>query len=87
MLGDTIPGENPGDPVQRVETWVSLPRELEPTWWRDKGKFHDPVVKLVRALYGHPDSGGYWEQKCSDSLTKCGWKLIDEAYNLSLIHI
>ena len=50
-----------------------------PNWWTQK--FGDPVVRLVRALYGHPDSGGYWEQKCSDGLKKCGFERIDEAYN------
>ena len=25
LLGETLPGPNPGDPSQWVETWVSLP--------------------------------------------------------------
>ena len=25
------------------------------------------------ALYGHPDAGGFWEQRCEDVVTKCGW--------------
>ena len=28
LLGDIIPGSNPGDPDQYVETWVSLTEEL-----------------------------------------------------------
>ena len=26
--------------------------------------YDDPVCPLVLALYGHPDSEGYWEQHC-----------------------
>ena len=79
LLGETIPGPNPCDQVQRVETWVVIPEESRPTWWKDH--FYDPVVRLVRALYGHPDSGGYWELKCSAALTASGFVLIDEAFN------
>ena len=38
------------------KTWIELPPELRPKWWRQK--FVKPVVLLVRALYGHPDAGG-----------------------------
>jgi len=41
-----------------VDTWISLPPELQPPEWK-KLPFRDPVVKLVKALYGHPDSGGF----------------------------
>ena len=34
------------------KTWIELPPELRPKWWRQK--FVKPVVLLVRALYGHP---------------------------------
>ncbi len=40
-----------------VTTWVRLPPEQWPASWAG---MHDPVCKLVFALYGHPDSGGYW---------------------------
>ncbi|CAE7815308.1 unnamed protein product [Symbiodinium sp. CCMP2456] len=36
-------------------TWVRLPKERWPPEWQ--GKYHDPVVRLVLALYGHPDAG------------------------------
>eukprot|EP00971_Amphidinium_carterae_P288347 5724449-Amphidinium_carterae.1 len=34
-------------------TWVRLPRDRWPESWK---KYRDPVVPLIRALYGHPDS-------------------------------
>ena len=47
------------------ETWITLPREQ----WREswKGKFTCPMVKLKKALYGHPDSGGFWEIHCENA--------------------
>ena len=44
-------------------TWVRLPRERWPASWVKQG-FRDPVCPLRLALYGHPDSGGYWEKHC-----------------------
>ena len=42
------------------QTRIELPPELQPAWWRQK--FARPVVLLLRALYGHPQAGGLWEQ-------------------------
>ena len=50
-----------------LETWIALPQEAWPDeWWNDDGspRFVRPVVRLIRALYGHPDAGTCWEQKC-----------------------
>jgi hypothetical protein len=60
-----------------VETWISLPPELWPKEWKDL-PFRDPVVKLVRALYGHPDSGGLWERHLRAALIKCGFTELNE---------
>ena len=40
------------------------------------GKYRDPLVRLKLALYGHPDSGGYWEQKCDSHPQQVGFKPI-----------
>ena len=40
-----------------IFTWVSLPEHRQPVHW--KGKYDNPVVLLVLALYGHPQSGGF----------------------------
>ena len=54
-----------------AETWVSLPENRWPAHW--VGKCHRPVVKLVLALYGHADAGGFWEAHCEEKLTSIGW--------------
>ena len=43
-------------PYSGVPTWVEMDEEFWPPEW--KGKYVNPVVRLVRALYGHPDAGG-----------------------------
>ena len=43
--------------------WVELPEDAWPDDV-DFRKFRRPVVRLVKALYGRPDSGTMWEQHC-----------------------
>ena len=43
-----------------VPTWLRLPNNRWPSHW-SKQCIH-PIVPLVLALYGHPDSGGLWEK-------------------------
>ena len=62
---------------------VRLPEERWPKGWR--GKYKDPVVNLVLALYGHPDSGGFWEQHCENMLKEAGFHLVFPAAWLSLL--
>ena len=38
-------------------TWVRLPRHRWPKHW--EGKHKDPVIRMILALYGHDDAGGY----------------------------
>ena len=40
-------------------TWISLPPELWPPGW--KGRFSKPMVRLIKSLYGHPESGAHWQ--------------------------
>ncbi len=40
-------------------TWVAVPPELQPASWR--GKYKKPIVRLIKALYGHPESGAHWQ--------------------------
>ena len=58
-------------------TWITIrDRDRWPDFWfhdgakRQKPKFEDPCCRLKKALYGHPDSGGYWEQHCEKQLTR-----------------
>ena len=52
------------------KTWIELPPGLRPKWWRQK--FVKPVALLVRALYGHPDAGGLWEEHLKSVLKTIG---------------
>ena len=48
------------DGRERPRTWARLPRQWLPAALFDacgKPLYEDPVVPLVRALYGHPESG------------------------------
>ena len=55
-----IQAEKKGDP-----TWVRLPPEARPEWWRKKfPHLRRLVCRLLKALYGHPDAGTYWVHKC-----------------------
>jgi hypothetical protein len=56
--------------LKGVPTWVRLPRERWPKEWAG---VRDPVCPLALALYGHPDSGGFWEQYCNDHLLSQGF--------------
>ena len=67
-----------------VETWVRLPRNRWPKEWKG---FQDPVVPLMLALYGHPDSGGIWEKHCEDQLKTVGWTpVLPEIWQLIFYH-
>ena len=58
------------------KTWIDLPPELRPSWW--KTQFVKPVVLLVKALYGHPDAGGLWEAHLKRVLHNLGGQEIIE---------
>ena len=57
--------------LNTTETWVRLPPNRIPKRWKH---LRDPVFRLVLALYGHPESGGHWEQFANAMLVKEGWK-------------
>ena len=56
-----------------TETWVKFPPEHKPAEW---SHINDPVVRLRKALYGHPDSGGYWERHCDKIFKTQGFETI-----------
>ena len=60
----------------RYKTWIELPPELRPSWWRQK--FVRPVVLLVKALYGHPDAGGLWERHLKKIIQTLGGEEVPE---------
>jgi hypothetical protein len=58
-------------------TWVRIPRELWPASWHDKG-YVAPMCLLVKALYGHPESGGHWEQHLTSAVVAIGGETIPD---------
>ena len=64
------------DGPDRPRTWARLPRQWWPAaWFDDSGKplYEDPVVPLVRALYGHPESGALWDAHLGAISIDLGW--------------
>ena len=59
------------------ETWVVPPVEHWPAWWHEAG-FKRPVVRLYVALYGHPDAGTFWEEKCDTHCKAVGFQPIPD---------
>ncbi len=59
--------------LKGTPTWVRLPREAWPAAWVRKG-YRDPVCPRRLPLYGHPDSGGFWEAHCSAHLVEQGFQ-------------
>ena len=60
--------------MKGTPTWVCLPPDARPDWWKKKfPNMRRPVCRLRKALYGHPDAGTYWEQKCDAHCKKVGF--------------
>ena len=55
--------------------WVTLQREavFDPDVYY---AVKDPMVLLLLALYGYPDSPSYWELHCEQKVLKKGWQTI-----------
>ena len=65
--------------------WVELPTDAWPSEIQD-WKFRRPVVRLDKALYGHPDSGTMWEQHCDKKVQEIGFKPIGEEWPSMYFH-
>ena len=55
-----------------VACWVELPDEAWPPWI-DRKRYRRPVVRLIKALYGHPDAGTMCEKHCDQAVKKLGF--------------
>ena len=60
----------------KPDTYVRLPRPWWPRSWI--GKFNDPACRLLKALYGHPESGAIWQIHLDVRLRALGWEPIPE---------
>ena len=47
---------------------------------------HDPVVKLKKALYGHPDSGTFWEKHCDKKVSEVGFEAVGPEWPSVYLH-
>ena len=57
------------------ETWIELPKNRWPDEWKG---MTTPMVQLKLALYGHPCSGAYWEERCENKVKKEGFRKLSE---------
>ena len=60
----------------RIKTWIKIQENQWPPEWKEmkrNGQIKDPVCPLVKALYGHPDSGGDWEKHCEKHVVSEGF--------------
>ena len=65
--------------------WVELPDDAWPDDV-DFRKFRRPVVRLVKALYGHPDSGTMWEQHCDRKVRELHFIPVGEEWPSMYFH-
>ena len=65
--------------------WVELPKDAWPDDI-DIRKFRRPVVRLVKALYGHPDAGTMWEQHCDTHVREVGFMPVGEEWPSMYFH-
>ena len=57
--------------VERESVLGCMPPEAWPSEWI--GKYHSPVVRLVKASRRHPDNGTMWEKHCDAHLKTVGF--------------
>ena len=57
------------------ETWVAVPPELRLSSW---SHIRRPMCRLVKALYGHPESGAHWERHLEKVVVKIGGQRVPD---------
>ena len=57
---------------QGIPTYVLLPEDQWPQKWKDD-KMRKPMCRLDKALYGHKNSGVYWNRYCDEVCKDCGF--------------
>ena len=65
--------------------FVELPPEAWPSWVNLQ-KYRRPVVRLRKALYGHPDSGTMWEQHCDKAVKEVGFVAVGPEWPSTYYH-
>ena len=70
-----------------TETWVEIPEEGWPEEWRKNGApCERPCMRLIQALYGHPDSGTFWEKHADKRLLELGFIPAAESWPSCYLH-
>ena len=64
-------------------TYVCLPPEAWPESWKGMTR---PVVRLKKALYGHPDSGSFWEEHCDEQVRSVGFEPLPPEWQSCYYH-
>ena len=57
------------------ETWVRLPKETWPASWVER--YRRPLIRLIKSLYGHPESGAHWQNHLEEAVRKLGGKTVE----------
>ncbi len=68
--------------LKGTPTFVILPPELQTVSER---KMINPVRRLHKSLYGHPDSGSFWEEHCAKQLLSIVFSAVPE-WNSCFVH-
>ena len=66
--------------------WVELPTDAWPEGIHSWKKMRRPVVRLDKALYGHPDSGTMWEMHCDQQVKELGFVPVGEEWPSMYFH-
>ena len=67
--------------MKGAPTWICLPPEQRPAWWAQRyPNMKKPVCRLLKALYGHPDAGTYWEEHGHEHMCSLGFHAIADGW-------
>ena len=84
MLADAIRAYIQAD-LKGPRFFVELPSEAWPSWVNLQ-EYRRPVVRLRKALYGHPDSGTMWEQHCDKAVKEVGFVAVGPEWPSTYYH-
>ena len=74
-------------PMKGTPTWVAIPPEHYPEKHKHLySKLKRPVCRLLRSLYGHPDSGTNWEEFADAGIKKSGFRPMGEEWPACYFH-
>ena len=66
-------------------TWLKIPKSLMHLFPQRARSMKQPVVRLIRALYGHPRAGSDWDAHLRSQLLKHGWQPIANQKGLFVV--